>query len=240
MKANPRGKALIINNKHFLGQQEDRTDTDDDETALKELFQMLKFDVRLVHDLTASGIQKALHTIATEDHSQYDCVIVAMMSHGRTGPDGHGHICGTDGNLVQDVTVDFKTCQSLVGKPKLFFLEFCRGPTTDRGTEVHDSLDEPAAATALSEDDLAIFRPRYPVAADFLISYSTSSGSLSYRNLVSGSRYVQTLVDVFKTYVHQEHILEMLTTVSRRLANHPGAKKQISDVETRLTKKLYF
>ena len=55
-----------------------------------------------------------------------------------------------------------------------------------RGTEVHDSVDEPAVETAFSEDDLAILRRGRPFDADFLISYSTCPEILSHRNIASG------------------------------------------------------
>ena len=57
-----------------------------------------------------------------------DCnsAVVVLMSHGDTG-----YINGTDGGKVEvkDIQAEFdgKTCPNLKGKPKLFFIQACRG-----------------------------------------------------------------------------------------------------------------
>ena len=59
--------------------------------------------------------------VSEEDHSDADCFVTLILSHGR-----QGFIYGTDGMVsVESLTKHFKgdVCQSLAGKPKLFFLQ---------------------------------------------------------------------------------------------------------------------
>ena len=64
-----------------------------------------------------------LFSVAEEDHTDADCVAVAILSHG----DKNGVISGIDNEnikisrLVAPLKGD--NCQTLIGKPKLFFIQ---------------------------------------------------------------------------------------------------------------------
>ena len=57
---------------------------------------------------------------------EWNSAVVVLMSHGNTG-----YIYGTDGEKVniKDIQEEFdaKKCPKLTGKPKLFFIQACRG-----------------------------------------------------------------------------------------------------------------
>jgi hypothetical protein len=250
MKAKPRGKALIINNKHFLGKMKVRTGTDTDANALELLFTWLSFDVERLDDQEAPMIKKSVHDLAILDHSNYDCVIVAILSHGEDG-----HIYGTDETLipVADITGYFKSSYSLAGKPKLFFLQACRGGHMDSGIDVPDGFDDADNTSpdvqkfienVLAEDEIDAALSTLPKDADFLLSYATTPGYVSWRNQANGSWYVQALNEVFRNHAHKEHLLDMLTMVNQKVATQyqssTGKKKQIPGPVTMLTRKLYF
>lgn len=58
---------------------------------------------------------------AATDHSQSDCFACAILTHGEEGV-----IYATDGTIpITDVVEPFKghNCRSLIGKPKLFFIQ---------------------------------------------------------------------------------------------------------------------
>ena len=60
---------------------------------------------------------------AASDHSDCDCFGCAILSHGR-----EGFVYATDRLIpLEALTVPFKgdRCPTLVGKPKLFFLQVC-------------------------------------------------------------------------------------------------------------------
>ncbi len=66
------------------------------------------------------------------DHSNYDSFTCCLMSHG-----SEGIIQGTDGKNVKineiATHLNGKQCESLAGKPKMFFIQACRGTSFDRG-----------------------------------------------------------------------------------------------------------
>lgn len=252
MKAKPRGRALIINNKRFTGEMKTRTGTDIDADSLEGLFRYLSFEVERVDNQKGSQIRKLARDLSTADHSKYDAVIVAILSHGE-----NGQIYGMDEELipVEQLISYFKSSQSLAGKPKLFFLQACRGGRMDSGVDVPDGFDDsdintPAVEAfikkALADDevDAALSTSTLPSDADFLLSYATTPGYVSWRNQARGSWYVDALVQVVYKHAPKEHLLDMLTMVNQKVATEyqssSGAKKQIPGPVTMLTKKLYF
>ena len=64
--------------------------------------------------------------VATENHRDRDCLVVAVLSHGSKDSFGNEVVYGTDYPVkVEDLTEPFKgqNCPSLVGKPKIFILQ---------------------------------------------------------------------------------------------------------------------
>ena len=125
MQANPRGIGVIINNKVFTNGN-NREGTDVDAAALLKLFTSLGFYTNRYNDKTGSQIRAIFGSVAAIDHKKFDCLMVAILTHGK-----EGKLCGTDGDLVpvKDITQLFngRQCRSLIGKPKIFFIQACRG-----------------------------------------------------------------------------------------------------------------
>lgn len=143
------------------------------------------------------------------------------MSHG--GDDGK--IYASDFEFdVSEIWTPFvgKHCPSLIGKPKLFFIQACRGTLADFGVfmkvkpkpelenvrENSDSIDSEVA----KEQTFVI-----PNLADLLVMYSTSEGHVSFRNPNDGSWFIQSLCIELSENSHEELLL-ILTGVLRRVA----------------------
>lgn len=139
MTSKPRGIGLIINNKIFTCGMKNREGTDKDAAALQRLFTHLGFYTNRYNDLTGSQLRRAFNDVAAIDHKNFDCLLVAILTHGIKGK-----LYGTDGELipVEDLTKLFNgyRCPSLIGKPKIFLLQACRGGNFDYGVE-HDMID---------------------------------------------------------------------------------------------------
>lgn len=136
---------------------------------------------------------------------------------------------------------------SLEGKPKLVFIQSCRG-TKMTGVSlsprskvlVEEKTDAATAATdSLEEPTLNVNLPPYP---DVLIAYSFLKGYVSLRNTQNGTRFIQSLVEVFSNYAWEEDVLSLLTyvnyEVSRKLTM--CGYKQVPAPQSTLTKKLFF
>lgn len=182
--------------------------------------------------------------MAAEDHSDSDCFVCVILSHGE-----EGIIFGTDKAVeIKELTTYFKgdACPGLIGKPKIFIIQACRGYQTDEGAHVN-VVD----ALPMEEDELPLV-PQYiklPIEADFLFAYSTVPGFYSWRNGVNGSWYIQALTEMLEKYGENMEIQKLLTKVHRMVAqnfesqsNQPGfyKKKQIPSMVSMLTKDLYF
>ena len=242
MSTYPRGPALIINNEKFQAKSglPDRPGTEKDGKALQHLFTSSGFVTSTFNDLTAGGMQQVLQSYAKRDHTKAQCLIVAILTHGRKG----GSLYGVDGRLVKVETLtEFFTgrkCPSLVGKPKLFFIQACRGPKRDTAVKGYEETDSSPQTNETADGLKEVFLPSQ---SDFLLSFSTVEGYVSRRDKTYGSWYVRDLVEVLTKNASDEHLLDMLTMVndkvSKRSASEDGYK-QTSSVKTELRKKLFF
>ena len=227
MTAVPRGIALIINNEWFGGKLNTRTGSTKDVCELKGLFEALGFEVKKKEDLSKRELLQELDSVARKDHSKYDCFVLCLMSHGESGK-----VFCFDEKTKSIETVDIKTaqdkfssCATLSGKPKLFFIQACRGKKEDE--EVVVMKDDASPSSMLSpprhgdlpvnEDNLLAPRIR-PTHADFLFAYSTVDDYVSYRDPKLGSFYVRGLVKAFRDLAAKNDLLGILTSVNQSVS----------------------
>ncbi|KAL5018724.1 hypothetical protein ScPMuIL_004446 [Solemya velum] len=240
-----RGLFIIINNKHFhpsTGQQL-RDGTDLDAERLEERFQDLGFEVRRFDDVSRTRMTKLMYDAANFDHSDADCFGCAILSHGREGT-----IYATDATLpLELMTMPFRgdRCPTLVGKPKLFFIQACRGAKIDHGVDMTDSTSEKSEEDMLDSSTLR----KIPVEADFFFAYSTVAGHYSWRNNQEGSWFIQALCIVLENYGVKMELLHMLTQVNRIVAyefesctdeEFTDKSKQMPCFVSMLTRYVYF
>ena len=62
-----------------------RDGTDQDRENLYNTLRCLDFEVRVYDDMTLKDIDTILQKLALEDHSDADCILVAVLSHGERG-----------------------------------------------------------------------------------------------------------------------------------------------------------
>ncbi|XP_041799752.1 caspase-3-like [Chelmon rostratus] len=231
------GTCLIINNKNFhrSTQMSTRNGTDVDAAAAVKIFSGLGYKIRFFNDQTVKQMKQLMLSVSQEDHSRSASFACVLLSHG-----DEGVIFGTDGpEKFENLTKYFKgdCCKSLVGKPKLFFIQACRGSDLDAGAHIEtDSVDEQTSE-------------RIPVEADFLYAYSTAPGYYSWRNTSDGSWFMQALCEMLHRYGGELELMQIMTRVNRMVALHfesssnlPGfsGKKQIPCIVSMLTKDFYF
>ena len=260
MTARPRGITLIINNASFAphpkhGQQSPRHGSEEDVRQVEALFTALDFSVRTKENLSRRQLLDELEYIrAREDHSAYDCFVLWLMSHGKSG-----EVFCSDGITIPIQTLDmFSNCETLSGKPKLFFIQACRGDGEDEGVSntantTISSYELPSPNQVDSPID-AVKKPasKVPTHADFLYAFSTVDKYVSYRHEALGSYYVRGLVEALRERAFYDHLLDILTVVNQKVsnmeANMPSVEnkneikifKQIPEVKHTLRKKVRF
>ncbi|XP_077158392.1 caspase-3 isoform X3 [Paroedura picta] len=229
------GLCVLVNNKNFhrATGMAYRSGTDADAARVIETFRNLGYTVKPYNDLTCKQMVDVLQNVSKDDHSKENCLVCVLLSHGEDGL-----IYGTDGPLeLKMLTSLFRgdRCKTLAGKPKLFFIQACRGTELDSGIETDSGMDENICQ-------------KIPVEADFLYAYSTAPGYYSWRNSSDGSWFIQSLCLMLKNYAKKLELMQILTRVNSKVAefsscsNRPDfhGKKQIPCIVSMLTKDFYF
>lgn len=173
MEKRPRGICLIFNNKKFQNMDlQERTGTERDVENLRSLWEKLHFNVVVKTDLTAHEMYDAARDYSRHDHSNFDCFVCCILSHGV-----QGGIYGSDGDVIEisQITSQFRgaACHSLADKPKLFFVQACRGRDIDPGVRTD--------AVRNSDED-AMRHSAEPNEGHFLFGYATPPGKWTIYN----------------------------------------------------------
>ncbi|XP_019626604.1 PREDICTED: malignant fibrous histiocytoma-amplified sequence 1 homolog [Branchiostoma belcheri] len=267
MTSDPRGVALIISNTDFTDSTRNRPGGAKDLDNLRKICGKLKLQQEIKQNLTAQEIAAVTKDVSKRDHSSYDCFVLFLLSHGaETG------VLGTDGEhvSVDSIISSFQACKSLVGKPKLFFIQACRGGDRDKGLEQTDSATDEASsvsqtgteasdggteATASQPPPTApppapVESPdagegTLPTASDRLVMYATVHGHVSWRNSNTGTWLVEALADVITEHADTEELQDMLRMVNAKVADfktetHEHEYKQQPEITHTLRKRLYF
>ena len=154
-----------------------------------------------------------------------DSFILAIMTHGK-----NGIIQGSDSKDVhEDNILKIFECPLLLHKPKIFFLQACRG---------NDSKEED---TDTADVELT----------DFVLQYSTYSGAPAYaldfkddpekQKLEGGTWFVYTLQNTFKEMYNRYDLEEMLQEVGKRVQKiRVGRCEQCPVPVYQLNYKLFF
>lgn len=128
MTAKPRGPCLIVNNIDFENEIfPTRKGSDEDARRFDEIFQQLGFTVIMRRNQTADQMRQLFVDVSNECKPEHDALFVFILSHG-----SERGIYGTDGCEIDlDTEVlscfDNRTCKALIGKPKVFVIQACRG-----------------------------------------------------------------------------------------------------------------
>lgn len=238
MKGDKRGICLIINNCNFTSMLM-REGTNIDKESLKAVFQWLGFEVCTEQDCDKKRMLEVLKDLAGRDHTGADCVVCCVLSHGCV--DG---VFGTDeGKVTFRELKESLQCSSLFRKPKLFFIQACRGTSKQRPMwPQNNRADDVAFGDAdISTDSIP---DSLPEAADFLLAMSTVPDNVSFREKTKGTWFIQALCHNLKQLVPRGvDLLSILTQVNNDVSrkSHPtGRWKQMPQPEFTLTKRVVF
>uniref|UniRef100_A0A3B4CM63 Caspase-6 n=1 Tax=Pygocentrus nattereri TaxID=42514 RepID=A0A3B4CM63_PYGNA len=168
------------------------------------------------------------------DHRDADCFVCVFLSHGEDG-----HVYAHDDKVdIKEITALFRgeQCKSLVGKPKIFIFQACRGDTTDMSVTGMARVENSSYA---EEDAASIYT--LPAGADFLMCYCVAEGFVAFRHITLGSFYIQDLCETLQQQSSTLEFTELLTLVNLKVSRRThGNKKQMPCFTSMLTKKLYF
>ena len=178
-------------------------------------------------DLTAEEMRNLFETISKRNFSSYDAFICFISSYGDSGG-----ILGVDCDIitVKEIVrnLSLKRCSTLVGKPKLFFIQCCR-PC------MKDDVRSKVVADHVYNNSITI-----PIESDILVAYSSLDGHELYRD-GEGSWFITVLTQVLSKYAHNINLTDMLAIVNEMVARMEYCgRKQMSLFVSTLRKAVYM
>ncbi|XP_078615388.1 uncharacterized protein LOC144884194 [Branchiostoma floridae x Branchiostoma japonicum] len=226
MSRAPRGVAIIINNIHFEDMAY-RNGAEGDTYRLREAFESLGFTTLVNQDLDNFGMWTVMKNQGKADHSNYDCFVCVIMSHGTMGKVYSSDDVGIDiCELMKPVNA--KKCPSLKGKPKLFFIQACQGEKTQRKEGFdHGEYDAKPVPFICHE-------------ADFFLGLATVPGYVARRDQ-DGAPYVHHLVKLLKDFGSTHDLSTIMAMVCDKMNDINDDKcGWISSNHSTLRKKVVF
>ena len=221
-----RGKALLINNRHFTDDTKNRDVVDWQASALEQMFKKLEFDVDCRINLCSSELIAVIEEASKMDHQHHDCFACIILSHGVDG-----EVLGVDCKTVPIKTLVAPfledKCNSLSGKPKLFFFPASGGKKMDPGIDLENS--EPIAeCNGCGEYSVT---HRIPNEAHFVMTYATLT-----------QRYIHYLCTVFNMFGSTLELMQLLTLVNHQVVNEFGkaSTEESPCIVSSLTKQIFF
>lgn len=177
------------------------------------------------------------------DHTDADCLLIIVMSHG-----DNGKIFAKDKEYPTRILWEHfsaRNCITLAGKPKLIFIQACRGQGLHPSHILHYKANLQEDASNIDDVFYTI-----PTMADILVMYSTMEGFYSWRDPQNGSIFIQALVRQLTKLHSTRDLLSILTFVNREVAidftsqtpDLPqfSGRKQMCSIVSMLTRLLYF
>ncbi|KAK8779386.1 hypothetical protein V5799_019276 [Amblyomma americanum] len=241
----PRGRCIIIGNMAFGGLAEERHCSFGDVMRMRRLFLALHFDCTVAINLTSDEMKELLEWAAQpEQQKNADCLVVVLMSHGR-----QNYIYGVDFkplHLYEDIYERFnnENCPALQGKPKLFFVQACRG---ENYSGIATSVSNTDACPVTEEEhdvSHASTRPERTASwSDMYIAYATIPGFVALRDERIGSWFVSAMYAVFVDDVHNKSLDGLMRRIHAlivRLASRDGVRQTPCTEQLGWRKKLYF
>ncbi|XP_015190533.1 PREDICTED: caspase-like [Polistes dominula] len=259
MKGKTYSLALLFSHETFYRKYEnERVGVEADCNKLKSVLQTFNFEVKIYENQTKHKILGIISKVAQTVQSDIDCLLIVVMTHGHSGI-----LCAYDEPYdIIDLWSPFSenNCPSLKGKPKLFFIQACRGDDVDAGTELQYEENTQFKQQLSSENslpDVSVYnlspmelqKLNTPDERDFLIGYATCLDYIAYTT-ENGSWFIQEICSMFERYGKNYDLLTLLTLVSQRVALNYELKildesklninKQVPCIISTLTKLLYF
>uniref|UniRef100_A0A4W5KA17 Uncharacterized protein n=1 Tax=Hucho hucho TaxID=62062 RepID=A0A4W5KA17_9TELE len=246
--------------------------------ALAKVFSWLKFRVVMCKDKTAVEIHSVLKVFSElkqlSDLQPYDvkewvsgqftdlkdlpkhgdAFVCCILSHGNK--EG---VCGTDGTVVPTIDIlspfNGTNCSILVEKPKLFFIQACRGIDMQGGVPVKKKPKVEGTDGELDTDNGQVQDYTLPIYSDYLVFMANVEQYVSVRSPTSGSWFIQSLCgQLEKVCTGGKDINAIITLVNAEVSKMDGklhvkdkdgtligyAVKQSPDSRNTLTKTLIF
>jgi hypothetical protein len=261
MNHKERGIALVINMQNYDDPNPEEPEPKlkkrkwsvKDVESLKKTLAYLEFKVILSLDSTKSQIEKVLQEQAERDHSESDCFLCVVMSHGNEDK------IVTRDNLkmsYKEIMEPIKMCKSLENKPKLFFFQACRGDheieiarrpdSAESNSSGHITRDDQHQPDNTSDSDGPNTNKKTLgyAESDLLVYNATIPKHYAYGTVTNGTYFIQSVCNVFREEAYKNlpnnlPLSQMITIINKRV-KETDKEIQVAESTNRLLKEVFF
>jgi hypothetical protein len=198
-----RGKCVVVNNMNFdfkrgvTKYSRYRAESQLDEDSIIHVWKQLKFECERITNVCLETFDEKMKNLVDDANRQahrghpYGAMACYVLTH---GDDGDKLIMRDKNSISVDALLDFwnnRRCPGLQNKPKLIFIQACRGSKDDAGVQ------------STTDDDHIQYDGRtvlLPTSSDMFVSYATPIGCRAYGRKSSGSYFIQSQLQVISKY----------------------------------------
>ncbi|XP_068146078.1 caspase-7-like isoform X2 [Drosophila tropicalis] len=206
----------IFNHVKFDDRNEERTGSDKDVEKLMKTFNKFNCNVEEIRNATLETVQITVSRLEMENFEEHSALVIVVLSHGGQNET----ILAKDGeySLHKDILQPILKNRTLLGKPKIFFVQACKGQNVGYRMDT-------------------TFSPK-----DVFIGYSTFEGYAAWIHSENGSWFIQTLCEVLEKDGETKDIDVIMNKVIDTVKDQRIIQKeqQIPSVYRTLTKKYIF
>jgi caspase 7 len=257
MNHEKRGIALVINMQNYDDPNpfklKERKWSEKDVENLKKTLDYLEFKVILSLDSTKSEIERVLQEQADVDHSESDCFLCVVMSHGNEDK------IVTRDNLemsFKEIMEPIKMCKSLENKPKLFFFQACRGDHEIEIVRRPDSAESNSSGetnlddhhqpdkTSVSDGPNTNKKTLGYAESDLLVYNATIPKHYAYGTETDGTYFIQSVCKVlfeeaYRNFPNNLPLSQMITMINSKV-QEKKQDIQVAESINRLKKEVFF
>ena len=223
-------------------------------------------NIRVERDLAVDEISKVLTEFRQKlKSSNPDFIIIAVLGHGKRVNvcqcmSKSVNVCqcqrgteyimdinwqGFPVNKIKNMFVDGHECPIMLGRPKIFIFQACRGKNRQVPmsyiTNLPDIQDDADETDGEQDDDKMIEKDgvQYPHKSWFMTYHSTIEGYVSLRNRAKGSIFIQELCKKLNEQWYRLDISSIASLVNKEIMKNYG-KIQAPIFENQLGDNVYF
>ncbi|XP_064117266.1 caspase-1-like [Macrobrachium nipponense] len=252
-----RGLAIVISYSKFHASLKltPRPCASHDADLCRASLEQLGYEVRThLENPKKDELLNILKEASQYDHSDCDSLIAVFMSHGKRDKiSNKEYVYAWDGEvLTSQLWENFtaENCPTLAGKPKMFFIQACRGKEGDVGV-----LLTKTKTTSVTDHVTIQSKKEYliPLCTDMLIMWATYPGTYSFRSTRNSGReasvFIYFLTKILDKDGGEEDLASMLLSVTRLVGiqyesyspdEDKNNKKQMPYTMSTLMKKIKF
>nr|CAH7751994.1 unnamed protein product [Callosobruchus chinensis] len=233
------GFIFIFNQESSKYRPEKRRGSTRDVNEIVLCMQRLGYNIERNNNILTDGgtveVKTKLETLSKMNFSRYNSLIIFVLTHGHED-DG---LETRDGFIhVKEVMEPFRENTTLKDKPKIFVFQACKGGAyTTTGEQ--QAPDSPLVCKT-------VFRDSY-ITPDTLLVFSTVEGTVSRRDILLGSWFIQEMCRNFSAYGRKEDVVSLFIRTTKCVSGNYyftedeiTFKKQLPMLISTLSKKFYL